>query len=107
VRGAPDRAALVRRARLLAWGGVAWHGLEMAIALAAGIAAGSIALIGFGADSLIEALAGGIVLWRFTATRASSEAAERRAQKLIGLSFYLLAAYVGIILVAPPQERTR
>jgi divalent metal cation (Fe/Co/Zn/Cd) transporter len=96
VRGAPDRAALVRRARLLAWGGDAWHGLEMAIALAAGIAAASIALIGFGADSLIEALAGGIVLWRFTATRASSEAAERRAQKLIGLSFYLLAAYVGV-----------
>jgi hypothetical protein len=52
------------RGRLLAWGGVAWHGLELAIALAAGIAAGSITLIGFGADSLIEALAGGIVLWR-------------------------------------------
>jgi divalent metal cation (Fe/Co/Zn/Cd) transporter len=68
----------------------------MAIALGAGIAAGSIALIGFGADSLIEALAGGIVLWRFAGTRASSEAAERRAQKLIGLSFYLLAAYVGV-----------
>jgi divalent metal cation (Fe/Co/Zn/Cd) transporter len=93
---APERATLVRRARLLAWGGVAWHGLEMAIALGAGIAAGSIALIGFGADSLIEALAGGIVLWRFAGTRASSEAAERRAQKLIGLSFYLLAAYVGV-----------
>ena len=96
VHRAPERATLVRRARLLAWGGVAWHGLEMAIALGAGIAAGSIALIGFGADSLIEALAGGIVLWRFAATRASSEAAERRAQKLIGLSFYLLAAYVGV-----------
>src|SRR5918911_1748603 len=96
VRGAPDRAALGRRARLLAWGGVAWHGLEMAIALAAGIAAGSIALIGFGADSLIEALAGGIVLWRFAGTRATSEAAEHRAQKLIGLSFYLIAAYVGV-----------
>src|SRR5881227_216570 len=73
VRGAPERAALVRRARLLAWGGVAWHVLEMAIALGAGIAAGSIALIGFGADSLIEALAGGI-----------------------GLGFFLIAAYVGV-----------
>ena len=60
------RPKRVRRARLLAWGGVAWHGLELAIALAAGIAAGSITLIGFGADSLIEALAGGIVLWRRT-----------------------------------------
>ena len=96
VRRAPERATLVRQARLLAWGGVAWHGLEMAVALGAGIVAGSIALIGFGADSLIEALAGGIVLWRFAGTRASSEAAERRAQKLIGLSFYLLAAYVGV-----------
>jgi divalent metal cation (Fe/Co/Zn/Cd) transporter len=96
VRRAPERATLVRRARLLAGGGVAWHGLEMAIALGAGIAAGSIALIGFGADSLIEALAGGIVLWRFAGTRASSQAAERRAQKLIGVSFYLIAAYVGL-----------
>src|ERR671938_1518045 len=96
VRRATERATLVRRARLLAGSGVAWHGLEMAIALGAGIAAGSIALIGFGTDSLIEALAGGIVLWRFAGTRASSEAAERRAQKLIGLSFYLLAAYVGV-----------
>src|SRR5205085_6891211 len=96
VHGALQRATLVRRARLLAWGGVAWHVLEMAVALGAGIAAGSIALVGFGADSLIEALAGGIVLWRFAGTRASSEAAERRAQKLIGLSFFLLAAYVGM-----------
>ena len=96
VHGALQRATLVRRARLLAWGGVAWHVLEMAIALGAGIAAGSIALIGFGADSLIEALAGGIVLWRFAGTRASSEAAERRAQKLIGLGFFLIAAYVGV-----------
>ena len=96
VRRAPERTALVRRARLLAWGGVAWHGLEMTIALSAGIAAGSIALIGFGADSLIEALAGGIVLWRFAGTRANSEAAEHRAQRLIGVSFYLIAAYVGV-----------
>jgi hypothetical protein len=96
VHRAPERATLVRRARLLAWGGVAWHGLEMAVALGTGIVAGSIALIGFGADSLIEALAGGIVQWRFAATRASSEAAERRAQQLIGLSLYLLAAYVGV-----------
>ena len=96
VRHVPERATLVRRARLLAWGGVGWHVLEMAVALGAGIVAGSIALIGFGADSLIEALAGGIVLWRFAGTRASSGAAEHRAQKLIGVSFYLIAAYVGV-----------
>lgn len=57
-----ERVRLERRARLLAWGGIGWHVVEFAIALAAGLAAGSIALIGFGADSLIEALAGGVVL---------------------------------------------
>jgi divalent metal cation (Fe/Co/Zn/Cd) transporter len=89
-----DRARLVRRARLLAWLGIGWHGIEAAIAVAAGLAASSIALIGFGADSLIESLAGLALIWRFGARRSGSEVAERRAQKLIGASFYLLAAYV-------------
>ncbi len=93
---ADEREKLVRRAKLLAWLGLGWHGIEAAIAVAAGIIAGSIALIGFGADSLIEAVAGIVLIWRFAAARSSSEAAERRAQKLIALSFYLLAAYVGI-----------
>jgi divalent metal cation (Fe/Co/Zn/Cd) transporter len=92
----PDRGALVRRAKLLAWIGLGWHGIEAAIAIGAGIVAGSIALVGFGADSLIEAVAGIILLWRFGAARASSEAAERRAQRLIGVSFYVIAAYVGV-----------
>ena len=91
-----EREKLVRRAKLLAWVGVGWHGIEAAIAVGAGIAAGSIALIGFGADSLIESVAGIVLLWRFAACRASSQDAERRAQKLIALSFYLLAGYVGI-----------
>jgi divalent metal cation (Fe/Co/Zn/Cd) transporter len=93
---ADERDTLVRRAKLLAWVGVGWHGIEAAIAIAAGIVAGSIALIGFGADSLIESVAGIVLLWRFAASRSSSEDAERRAQKLIAISFYLLAAYVGI-----------
>jgi divalent metal cation (Fe/Co/Zn/Cd) transporter len=66
------------------------------VAIAAGIAASSIALIGFGADSLVESLAGVVVLWRFTETRAQSERAEERAQRLIGLSFWLIAVYVGV-----------
>lgn len=94
-RKSREREDLVRRARLLAWLGVGWHGIEATVAVGAGVAAGSIALIGFGADSLIEAVAGFILLWRFTASRASSDAAEERAQKLIGASFYLVAAYVG------------
>jgi divalent metal cation (Fe/Co/Zn/Cd) transporter len=89
-----ERDRLVGRAKMLAWLGVGWHGVEAAVALGAGVVAGSIALVGFGADSLIESLAGVILLWRFAAARTSSEAAERRAQKLIGLSFYLIAAYV-------------
>jgi divalent metal cation (Fe/Co/Zn/Cd) transporter len=91
-----ERERLLRRARLLARAGIAWHGVEAAIAVAAGIAAGSIALIGFGADSLIESVAGLVLLWRLAGARASSEAAERRAQRLIGASFWLLAAYVGV-----------
>jgi divalent metal cation (Fe/Co/Zn/Cd) transporter len=90
------RLTLERRARLLAACSIAWHFVEFAVALAAGIVAGSVALIGFGADSLIEALAGFIVLWLFTGARRGSRAAEHRAQKLIATSFFLLAAYIGI-----------
>jgi len=91
-----ERAKLERQARWLAWGGIAWHFIEFAIAIIAGIAASSIALIGFGADSLIESLAGLVVVWLFTGRRLTSPTAERRAQQLIAVSFYVLAAYVGI-----------
>jgi divalent metal cation (Fe/Co/Zn/Cd) transporter len=91
-----ERARLERRARLLAWGGIGYHFVEFAIAVAAGVAAGSIALIGFGADSLIEALAGFVVLWLFSGRRIGSGAAERRAQQLVALSFFILAGYVGV-----------
>jgi divalent metal cation (Fe/Co/Zn/Cd) transporter len=89
-----ERTRLQRRARLLAWGGIAWHFIEFGIALVAGIAASSIALIGFGADSLIEALAGFVVVWLFTGSRLHSPTAERRAQQLIATSFFVLAAYI-------------
>jgi divalent metal cation (Fe/Co/Zn/Cd) transporter len=90
------RAELVSRARLLARLGIAWHAVEAAIAIGAGAVAGSIALIGFGGDSLIESAAGVILLWRFGDSRSASEAAERRAQRLIGVSFYVLAAYIAV-----------
>src|SRR5436190_14670837 len=93
---ASERVRLEHRARLLAWGGIAWHFIEFAIAIAAGVAASSIALIGFGADSLIEALAGFVVVWLFTGSRLQSPRAERRAQQLIAASFDLLAAYVSV-----------
>jgi divalent metal cation (Fe/Co/Zn/Cd) transporter len=66
------------------------------VAIGAGIVASSIALVGFGADSLVEGMAGAVVLWRFRGQRASSATAERRAQQLIAASFLLIAAYIGV-----------
>jgi divalent metal cation (Fe/Co/Zn/Cd) transporter len=107
---ADERRTLERRARLLAWSGIAWHVVEFGIALGAGIAAGSIALIGFGADSLVEAFAGLVVVWLFTGRRLGSAPAERRAQQLIAASFFVLAAYVGVeavrTLVTASEPRT-
>jgi divalent metal cation (Fe/Co/Zn/Cd) transporter len=93
---AGERARFVHRARMLAWGGNVWHLGEFGIALVAGIAASSVALVGFGFDSLIESLAGFIILWRFAARRSDSASAERRAQQLVAVSFFILAAYVGV-----------
>ncbi len=95
--GSNERAALMRRARVLAWGGNAWHVVEFAIAVGAGVAAGSIALIGFGLDSLVEVAAGTVIVWLFTGRRVGDgERAERRAQQLIAVSFFVLAAYIAV-----------
>ena len=64
------------------------------MAVAAGLAAGSVALIGFGADSVIEGLASFVIIWRFTGARKYSEHAEGRAQRLVALQFFLLAPWV-------------
>jgi divalent metal cation (Fe/Co/Zn/Cd) transporter len=90
------RRQLVRWARALAWLGLAWHIVEAAVAIGAGVAASSVALVGFGADSLIEALAGIVVIWLMAQSRSSSAAAERRAQQLIAATFGLLAAYIAV-----------
>jgi divalent metal cation (Fe/Co/Zn/Cd) transporter len=76
--------------------GLGWHLVEAAIAIAAGLAASSIALIGFGADSVIEGMAAVILLWRFGEVRAPQQWAEHRAHRLIGVSFYVIAAYVAV-----------
>ena len=91
-----ERAALERRAKLLAWGGNGWHLIEFALAVGAGIAAGSVALVGFGIDSAIEALAAGVIVWLYSGGRGSSQAAERRAQQLIAASYAILVAYVAV-----------
>jgi divalent metal cation (Fe/Co/Zn/Cd) transporter len=89
-----QEAADVRLARLLAWISLGWMTVEGAVGIAAGVAAGSVALIGFGLDSAIEGFASVIVIWRFTGSRTMSEDAERRAQRLVAFSFFLLAPYV-------------
>ncbi|HEX5851629.1 MAG TPA: cation transporter [Solirubrobacteraceae bacterium] len=93
IRAIRSQASLMRRARLLAWIGLGWHGIEATIAIGAGVVAGSVALVGFGADSLIELSAGLVVLWRLASARAIT---ERRAQQMIAVSFYLLSAYVAV-----------
>jgi divalent metal cation (Fe/Co/Zn/Cd) transporter len=93
---AGERDRLIRWAKLLAWSSLAWMTAEGVIAVVAGILANSVALIGFGIDSAIEGLASVIIIWRFWGSRALSEAAERRAQKAVAISFFLLAPYVAV-----------
>ena len=80
---------------------VGWNVVEGIIAVAAGIAAGSIALIGFGVDSFVETISGAVIIWRLMAeTRGqhddeAMERIEQRAERIVGIAFLLLAAYVG------------
>ena len=83
-------------ARRLAWWSLVYMLAEGAVGLAAGITAGSVALVGFGIDSGIEALAGLVVVWRLSGARAKSETAERRAQQVVAVSFALLAPFVAV-----------
>jgi divalent metal cation (Fe/Co/Zn/Cd) transporter len=88
-----DRAHHLKRGRRLEYFTLGWNMLEAGVAIGAGWLAGSIALVGFGADSLIESFSGTILLWRL-ASPAHDESRERLALRLVGISFFLLAAYV-------------
>jgi divalent metal cation (Fe/Co/Zn/Cd) transporter len=83
-----------RRARLLSWVSLAWMAIEGAVAIVAGVLAGSIALVAFGLDSAIEGVASLVIVWRFTGSRLHSDLAERRAQKLVAIQFFVLVPYV-------------
>jgi len=91
-----DFLRAAKRVRQLSWLSLVWMGAEGAIAIVAGILAGSIALVGFGIDSAIEGFASAIIVWRFTGARMMSSAAEDRAQKLVAVQFFLLAPYVAL-----------
>jgi divalent metal cation (Fe/Co/Zn/Cd) transporter len=93
----PIRRAYLRRATLLAGLTVGWNVIEGVIAIGAGIVAGSVALVGFGADSFIEVSSGLVILWRMQAEasgRLPNEEAEKKAIKLIAAAFFALAAFV-------------
>ncbi len=92
--GTGEWLRLARRARTLSWVSLGWMAAEGLIAVLAGLVAGSIALVGFGLDSAIEGFASLIIVWRFTGSRMHSAAAERRAQRLVAIQFFLLAPYV-------------
>jgi divalent metal cation (Fe/Co/Zn/Cd) transporter len=87
-----EAARLGRRAQLLAGASVAYNGIEAVVAIAAGLVAGSVALVGFGLDSVVEVSSGLIVLWQFR--HRMPEARERQALRLMAYSFFVLAAYV-------------
>ncbi len=96
------------RGRRLEYLTVGWNVTEAAVAIGAGLAVSSIALVGFGVDSVIESLSAGVLLWRLHGHPADA-ARERQALKLVGGSFLALAAYVGFdavksLLMREPPE---
>jgi divalent metal cation (Fe/Co/Zn/Cd) transporter len=101
---------LGRRAKMLAGFSVTYNVIEAVIAITAGIAAGSVALVGFGLDSAVEVSSGLIILWQFS--HRIPESRERQALRLLAFSFFALAAYVGfesvrsLIVGADPDPST-
>jgi divalent metal cation (Fe/Co/Zn/Cd) transporter len=100
IASADDRAALVRQAFWLEWLTIAWLAIEAGVALWSGSVAGSITLLAFGLDSVIELISAGILIWRLTVElrhgQEFSEEAEQRASKIGGALLFALAAYVVI-----------
>jgi len=106
------RAASVRSGRNLEYLTIGWNSLEGVASIVAGLLAGSIALVGFGFDSLIEVSSGAALLWRLHLDAPEKrERAEQIALKIVGASFVLLAAYIGFdaaksLMTREPAERS-
>jgi cation diffusion facilitator family transporter len=94
----PQKPRLYRRALLLSYFTVGYNILEGVASIIAGLLAGSIALVGFGLDSFVESLSGGIMLWRFgwaaSKSKEEEERIERKATRLVAYTFFILGAYV-------------
>ena len=108
-----ERTALVARGRRLEYFTIAWNGFEAVVALVSGLLAGSIALVGFGLDSVIETISAGILLWRLRADNdpLRRERRERTARGLVGMGFLALAVYVAVeslraLLIRAQPERS-
>lgn len=95
-RAALDSASLRRLALYLVWTGEVWNVLEAGVALWSGFDASSVALISFGLDSFVELFAGGVLIWHLRKEWKGEENAdaERRAHRLVGITFFVLAAYI-------------
>lgn len=99
---AGQAARLVRRGFWLEYASMAWMTAEAAVAITAGAAAGSIALVGFGLDSVIEFAAACIVVWQLR-----GEGRQTRAVRLIGVTFFALAAYLAVEGIRDLAGQTR
>jgi divalent metal cation (Fe/Co/Zn/Cd) transporter len=89
---------------------IGWNLLEALVGIAIGAFAGSIALFGFGLDSAIEVFSGVVLFWRLKSDSTKSEAADRTALRLVGISFLILSAYIffeaatALFLKEPPRK---
>lgn len=108
--GVQDHGPAVRTVLWLSVLSLVWMTAEGGLGLVAGIQANSVSLIGWALGSVIEGLASTVVIWRFTGSRRLSEHAERRAQKAVAVSFWLLAPYIALEgvrhLVGTPEVGT-
>jgi divalent metal cation (Fe/Co/Zn/Cd) transporter len=111
------RAELVGRGLRLEYLTVGWNVIEGVVSVVAAVAAGSVALLGFGIDSFVETASGFVLIWRLSAERHARDPEEiehldRRARRAVGLSLFLLAAYVAfdaakaLITQARPEPTT-
>jgi divalent metal cation (Fe/Co/Zn/Cd) transporter len=107
------RRASLRRGLHLEFFTVGWNVLEAVVGLAAGMAAGSVALVGFALDSIVEASSGSILIWRLRSESAgtrTAEEVERKAIRLVAVAFSALAVYVGtravadLVMESPSEE---
>ncbi len=107
------RSELLRRGLLLEFVTVGWNLIEGVIAVFAALARGSVVLLGFGVDSFVESISGSVLIWRLSseapgnADEEAIERIERRAEQLVGVSFFALAAYVAFDAVTSLLNQER